>query len=115
MLIGAFDASGSEHDQPVFIVAGFASSAKDWEEFSALWNQRLAHDGLTHFHAVDFAQSRKEFRDGWKENEPRTGRNYLILAGSVLNWDDGEARGESAKIYRGRNRGGLREQGDVDL
>ncbi len=71
MLKGAFDAGGSEYDQPVLMVAGFVSSAKDWDEFSALWSKRLGEDHLTHFHAVDFAHSREEFAHGWKENEPR--------------------------------------------
>jgi hypothetical protein len=70
MFTGAFDAGGSEYDQPILVVAGFVSSAMDWDEFAVLWKKRLAEDNLTYFHALDFAHSRKEF-SGWKEQEPR--------------------------------------------
>jgi len=35
MLTGAFDAGGSEYDQPILVVAGFRPSADDWTDFLA--------------------------------------------------------------------------------
>ena len=56
-----FDASGKEADQPVVIVAGFVSSAKDWISFSEQWQARLALDGFSYFHMVEFAHSAEHF------------------------------------------------------
>ena len=71
MFTACFDAAGSEHDQRFFVVAGFISTADEWIKFDKAWKDRLAQDGLSYFHAVDFAASREEFKHGWKENEPR--------------------------------------------
>jgi len=56
-MLAAFDASGHESDQPVLVVAGFVSSAKDWDEFSAKWLERLRADDLPYFQASQFANS----------------------------------------------------------
>jgi hypothetical protein len=69
-IVGAFDASGKERGEPALLVAGFVSSAKDWDGFTTAWNKRLAEDNLTHFHAVDFAQCVGEF-ESWREQESR--------------------------------------------
>jgi hypothetical protein len=66
----AFDASGHEYDQPVVVVAGFVSSAKDWIDFEQAWKQRLAVDHLPYFRMVEFAQSSNAFRS-FKGNEVR--------------------------------------------
>lgn len=73
-LVGAFDASGKE-DQRCLVVAGFISSAADWQSFHTQWTERLKADGLTHFHMVDFAHSQGEFI-GWKDDETHR-RNLL--------------------------------------
>src|SRR5882724_6897842 len=69
MLI-ALDASGSESDHRLFVVAGFVSSAKDWDAFDLVWRARLKRDGLTHFHMHRFAHSLEEFK-GWDQDENR--------------------------------------------
>jgi hypothetical protein len=54
-MLAAFDASGHESDQPYLVVAGFISSAGDWDDFSRAWLQRLERDDLPCFHAAEFA------------------------------------------------------------
>ncbi len=70
-VVGAFDASGDESSQLVIVVAGFVSSAQCWEDFSEKWLERLASDGISYMHMREFAHSRGQFANGWKENEPR--------------------------------------------
>jgi hypothetical protein len=71
MFTTAFDAAGTDHDQELLIVAGFISTADHWINFDRLWRKRLADDGLKYFHMVDFASFKKQFRNGWRDNEPR--------------------------------------------
>lgn len=66
MLTAYFDASGTEHDQPAIVVAGFLSSAKDWAVFEELWTERLGRDGITYFHSTEFAHSTSQFK-GWRD------------------------------------------------
>lgn len=66
MLTACFDASGHEADQEFLVVAGFVSSAEDWNEFSMRWSKRLAQDGIPCFHAVSCEKNNDEFW-GWKE------------------------------------------------
>jgi hypothetical protein len=71
MFIACFDAGGSQHDQNFLVVAGFISSADTWKRFDTAWRERLEQDDLSYFHMVDLAQSTEEFKEGWKNNEPR--------------------------------------------
>ena len=66
--VAAFDVGGDEN-KPALVVAGFISSARDWQEFSKEWSARLQTDGLSYFRAVEFAQSVKEFANF--KDEPR--------------------------------------------
>lgn len=66
MFTAAFDASGHESDRLVMVVAGFVSSAKDWQEFSKQWKARLEMDGLEYFHLEEFA--------GWRADEVKIKR-----------------------------------------
>ena len=52
MYTTAFDASGKEDDKatPFLVVAGFASTAKEWEDFDRSWRARLFEDHLPYFH-----------------------------------------------------------------
>jgi hypothetical protein len=52
MLTFAFDAGGDDGTEYV-TVAGFASSSKDWGEFSVKWKARLNKEGIEFFRAVD--------------------------------------------------------------
>lgn len=69
-MLACFDASGHESDQPYLVVAGFVSSARDWDDFSVKWLTRLRDDDLPYFHASEFATSSGIFK-GWREQEPR--------------------------------------------
>jgi len=69
MFTTAFDASHDDHT--FMVVAGFIAPADAWTEFDRVWRERLRKDGLSYFHMVDFAHSRKEFKHGWKDNEAR--------------------------------------------
>jgi hypothetical protein len=60
MLTFAFDAGGDDGTE-VITVAGFASSANDWDEFSTKWKDRLSKDGVAFFRAVDAASFRGPF------------------------------------------------------
>ncbi len=73
VLAATFDAS-VDKTKNWLAVAGFISSAGDWVDFDRKWRARLAEDGLTYFHMVDFAQSVEEFSKGWKKDEPRRRR-----------------------------------------
>lgn len=76
MLTACFDGAGKDFPQDdVLCVAGFSGFAKVWgDDFEPQWLERLSKDGLTCFHAVDFAQSRRQFAD-WKGDTRR--RNEL--------------------------------------
>jgi len=68
MFTACFDASGTVHDQPYLVVAGYVSSANDWIRFDQDWQQRLRQDGLSYFHRADCESNRGEF-SGWKGKE----------------------------------------------
>jgi hypothetical protein len=70
-MIAAFDASGDECSQLILVVAGFISSAGDWEDFSKKWLDRLQRDGIKYMHMKEYAHSTGQFADGWKGNKPR--------------------------------------------
>ncbi len=61
MLTFAFDESGDDQT-PLLTVAGFASSANDWEAFSVAWQARLDKDGIEFFHAADLDTFRGPFK-----------------------------------------------------
>ncbi len=52
MYTTAFDASGKEDDKatPFVVVAGFVSTANEWEAFDRSWRARLLEDHLPYFH-----------------------------------------------------------------
>jgi hypothetical protein len=78
-MLAVFDASGHESDQPFMVVAGFVSSAGDWDEFSRLWLERLGRDGLPYFHANQFASGSGIFK-GWRPSDART----IALASELM-------------------------------
>jgi hypothetical protein len=80
--VAAFDASGKE-DSEVVVVAGFISSQEDWRSFDKEWRARLREDGLDYFHMVDFANFKKQFATGWKEDEPRRQKLFADLIGII--------------------------------
>jgi hypothetical protein len=62
-----YDESGSPDAHSV-VVAGFVASNDQWKEFERNWNGSLHQFGISHFHAVEFAQSVGEFAK-WKGHE----------------------------------------------
>jgi hypothetical protein len=69
MLIFAFDASGDD-SKPYLTVAGFVSSAADWEEFAVAWSTRLKQDEIEFFHAADLDNFWGPFRN-WQDRPDR--------------------------------------------
>lgn len=78
---GYFDASGKERDV-VLSVAGSVAPVKTWGKFERDWNRILKKEGVTEFHATDFAASRGEY-EGWKGDRPRRSQ-FLHDLGVVL-------------------------------
>ena len=56
------DTSGSEHDQPVILIAGFYNTVDHWIEFGGEWNQLLKDKEITCLHMTGP-------KEPWKENE----------------------------------------------
>lgn len=83
LMVGCFDAAGHESDQPYLVVAGFVSSAGDWDDFSTKWAARLSVDGLPFFHAGKFAHSEKPF-ESFAGNEPKRRQLQRDLMDLVL-------------------------------
>ncbi len=65
-----FDASGKQEGHPFLTVAGATSPIKKWIRFEKQWNQALKDEGVSEFHATDFAASEAEYRD-WKGDTAR--------------------------------------------
>lgn len=65
-----FDASGKQEGYPFLTVAGAASPIKKWIRFELEWIQALKDEGVSEFHATDFAASKGEYKD-WKGDKPR--------------------------------------------
>ena len=61
LLSFALDVGGDEF-RPVYTVAGFGSSEKDWQSFSEMWTERLGREGITYFRAVEAAHFRGQFK-----------------------------------------------------
>jgi hypothetical protein len=77
-----FDASGKPGRHPVLSVAGAVAPVKKWIRFERDWQQVLKDEGVTEFHATDFAASRKEY-EGWKDDKPRRTK-FLNRLGKII-------------------------------
>jgi hypothetical protein len=82
MLTCAFDAGGDDRS-PFLTVAGFASSAEDWDLFSAAWRKRLEQDDIEYFHATDLDSFHGPFRH-W-ENRPDRKQLSRCLCNDLMN------------------------------
>lgn len=69
-LHGYFDESGTHDGSEVVTVAGYISTAEQWELFGRDWANALKDYGLESFHMTDFANGAKGYR-GWTEQERR--------------------------------------------
>ncbi len=66
MLQAYIDDSGNIGDSPVFVLAGFASTADRWQSFSSEWDAALnISPSLAYFKTKEAAQGSGEFK-GWK-------------------------------------------------
>lgn len=65
-----FDASGKHEGYRVLTIAGAVSPLKKWSRFEKQWNKVLLDEGVTEFHATDFAAGQGEYRD-WKGDKVR--------------------------------------------
>jgi hypothetical protein len=81
MLTCVFDAGGDDKT-PFLTVAGFASSAKDWDSFSFAWKKRLDMDGIEYFHAADLDSFHGPFRH-W-QNRPDRKELSRSLCGDLM-------------------------------
>jgi hypothetical protein len=79
MFTGAFDDGGTK-DTPVLTVAGFVSSAKDWDDFSRLWTERLNKEGIKYFRAAEAAHFTKQFKPwrDWPKDKQEAWRRNLF-------------------------------------
>jgi hypothetical protein len=67
---GFFDASGKDKDNPFVTVAGAVSPVKKWIRFEREWGEVLKSEGVSEFHATDFAASQGEYRS-WRGDTAR--------------------------------------------
>ena len=64
-LIAYMDETGSEN---FYGMAGFITTAANWEILTHDWKKILQEFGLKYFHMVDYNNGKKQF-EGWKENK----------------------------------------------
>src|SRR6266478_9105822 len=77
-----FDASGKREGYPFLSVAGASSPIEKWILFEKLWLGALRDEGVTEFHATDFAASQGEYKD-WKGDKPRRSA-FLKRLGKII-------------------------------
>jgi hypothetical protein len=65
-----FDASGKQDGYPVLTVAGAVAPVKKWIRFEKQWRNVLLAEGVTEFHATDFAASQGEYKN-WRNKTRR--------------------------------------------
>jgi hypothetical protein len=75
--------SGSDFDCKFCGMTGCLSIPTMWDEFDPKWKAILDSEGLEYFHMTDFAASEGQFKEGWKDNEPRR-RSLLSRLWDVL-------------------------------
>jgi hypothetical protein len=66
-LTGYFDDSGSSKCEPIYVIAGFVSSAEKWANFSIAWRNKLNEEpALSYFKMSEAVNFRGQFeRGGW--------------------------------------------------
>jgi hypothetical protein len=70
-----FDASGKSKTHEFMTIGGAGSTAEKWGKFEKEWSQILKREGVSEFHATDFAASFGEYKD-WKGDKGR--RSHFI-------------------------------------
>jgi hypothetical protein len=80
MLFAAyFDASGKEDTFTFLTVGGAGSPVKKWIRFEKQWSDVLRREGVSEFHATDFASSKGEYK-GWKGDKARRSKFVCDLS-----------------------------------
>jgi hypothetical protein len=64
------DASGKPETDASLVVAGAVAPVKNWIRFERAWKSVLDDEGVSEFHATDFAASQGEYRK-WKGDRDR--------------------------------------------
>ena len=64
------DASGKPETDASLVVAGAVAPVKNWIRFERAWKSVLDDEGVSEFHATDFAASQGEYRK-WKGDKDR--------------------------------------------
>ncbi len=77
-----FDASGKQERHSFVTVAGATSPIKKWIRFEGQWSQVLKDEGVSEFHATDFAASEGEYKD-WKGDAARRTAFLRCLMGII--------------------------------
>ena len=78
MLTFVCDAGGDDNTD-FLTVAGFASSTKDWDEFSEKWKSRLDREGIAYFRAVDANSFRGPF-EHWYDRPDRVQLRHALFS-----------------------------------
>ena len=65
-----FDASGKREGYSILTVAGAVAPIKKWIRFEKRWTEVLRSEGVSEFHATDFAASEGEYKQ-WKGDKAR--------------------------------------------
>lgn len=81
MFTAYFDASG-KRNHPVSSVGGVVAPVYKWARFELAWKRVLAAEGVTEFHATDFAASQGEYVS-WKGDRVRRAK-FLGRLGSIV-------------------------------
>ncbi len=76
-----FDASG-KMEHPVLSIGGAVAPVYKWARFERDWCKTLKKEGVTEFHATDFAASKGEYRD-WKGDKDRR-RRFIRTLSEIL-------------------------------
>ena len=77
VLHGYFDESGTHADSDSIVLAGFLSTAHQWERFETDWNKALTEYELPFFHMTDFAVKAGVYAD-WTEHVRRARLAHLM-------------------------------------
>jgi hypothetical protein len=81
MFTAYFDEAGSPDDSLTLVVAGFISTAEQWEYFEQEWKEVLDEFGIGCFHMKDYVHNKNEF-EGWGADEFKR-RRFLQKLASV--------------------------------
>jgi hypothetical protein len=82
-----FDASGKQRGHEFMTIGGAGSTAEKWGQFDREWSKILKREGVSEFHATDFAASQGEYT-GWKGDKGRRShflRDLIAVAQKYTN------------------------------